>query len=114
MINTTKVDKILCKFSRLQYPHSVRIGMYHIDIVNTFEYKGNPDNEVLYLGWASGDGTGEDYNHRFSARGLSEATVNDAGYLVMNDVEGTKVVIGFYFTRRVLIDTYEQMDWKTA
>lgn len=89
-MNKSKIANILHLFySYRPYVVNDRVTP---DIVNIADALDDPDNEVVYLGWA--DAEDQYYRIKFTERGLSNARVSD-GNLVMENNEGDEITIEF-------------------
>lgn len=91
-MNSSKIHKILNLFSAKLIVHIINDGV-NISRIAVEDVKGDPDNEVLYIGWDGEDG--EEYVAKFTEQSLNDVAIYN-GNLVIVDSEGDDVEIAFY------------------
>lgn len=85
---------------------TVRIDGNLVTIVNSDEWKDDPENEVLYFGWEE---EGQEYSEQLTEDDLNNATI-DNGDIVIPDAPDEQD--GVYFDRDIRISLYRKYEVK--
>jgi hypothetical protein len=90
-MNTKKITDLLRLFDGHLIVEIVN-NRTDVDTISRYTVVGNPQNEVLYLGWEIDD---LEYNVKFTEHGLSDARFS-GGSLLIEDLDGDEIEIKFY------------------